>query len=517
MSNILQVSAKHKSLILPHRADLANLVTHRVIDHPEQGRLIVIPHTRETTKLVRNFDYNCPAPILTQYDWNGDTPFRIQKVTAALLTMQPRAFVLSEMGTGKTRAVLHATNYLMFTGEVRRALVIAPLSTLQVVWHAEVFDHFGHLTVGVLHGSKQNRLKVLGQGHDIYVINHDGVETIMPELAARTDIGIVVIDELGFYRNKRTNRWAAADAVCARRPFVWGLTGSPTPNEPSDAWAQIKLLQPNKVSKHFNQFRRSTMLQVSQFRWVPRPEAKQIVYDAMQPAVRYKRDDCIELPETTYYNFPVGMSSQQTKVYKDMIAKLRLMFAEGQVTAANEGVLFSKLLQIASGYVYTADKKVVVLDNKPRMQALTDKIAEAEGKLIVFVSFIHAAKAVHQQLVDDGITSRLITGEVSASQRALIFNEFQRDPSLRVLVAHPKTMSHGLTLTQANTIVWFTPNDSLDTYQQACARITRPGQTRKTYVVHLTGSPVEAKIYRRLSQNASLQGALLEMFEGNEI
>lgn len=85
-----------------------------------------------------------------------------------------------------------------------------------------------------------------------------------------------------------------------------------------------------------------------------------------------------------------------------------------------------------------------------------------------------------------------------------------------MIVAHPKCMAHGLTLTAANTIIWFTPTASLETYEQACARITRPGQTRKTLIIHLTGSPIETKIYRRLREKASLQGALLDMFNDEQ-
>jgi SNF2 family DNA or RNA helicase len=109
-----------------------------------------------------------------------------------------------------------------------------------------------------------------------------------------------------------------------------------------------------------------------------------------------------------------------------------------------------------------------------------------------------------------------VTGETPANARNHIFNAFQSAAFPRVLVAHPKCMAHGLTLTAANTICWFTPTTSLETYEQACARITRPGQTRKSLIVHLTGTPVESKLYKRLQQKATTQGALLELFELEE-
>lgn len=517
MSSQIIVSQRHKSLVIPFHPQLAQLVPGRELQHPQIGRCWVIPHTRDTTKLARNFGFATPAPILSQYNWNNDSPFHIQKITAALCTMQPRAFVLNEMGTGKTRAILHAVNFLIQTGEVRAVVVLAPLSTLTAVWANEVFRYFDHLSVGVLHGERKQRLKVLAEDHNIYVINHDGVETILKELVARTDIDCVVIDELATYRNKRTNRWKCANALITGRPYAWGLTGSPTPNEPTDAWAQVKLLLPARVPKHFNAFQSQTMIKVSQFRYVPKADAKEVVYDAMQPAVRFKRDDCVELPDTIYNNLAVGMSAQQARVYKELVTKLKLGFQQGTVTAVNEGVLFGKLMQVASGTVYTTDKKVVYLDIKPRMDALLEIIDQAEGKVIVFGSFIPTTVMIRDELDRQKIPAALINGTVPNHVRNHIFHDFQNSSVPRVLVAHPRTMAHGLTLTEANVIVWFTPPpEGLDTYQQACARITRPGQTRKTYIVSLTGAPVETKVYRRLQQNASAQGALLEMFEAQD-
>jgi SNF2 family DNA or RNA helicase len=523
-------SAKHKAFAIPYDLGLSNLVpSARSFEHPDHGRMLLIPHTRDTTRLARNLGYVTPAPILTQYDWAGDTPFATQKTTAALLTMQSRAFVLSEMGTGKTRAALHAVNFLMLNGDAKKILIIAPLSTLTYVWDREIFQYFGHLSTVILHNSSRAvRLKLLQQERDIYIINHDGVETIHEALfAMRFDV--VIVDELAVFRNAGTDRWKMLNLLInggLRKgtttplkpvPYAWGLTGSPTPNEPADAWAQCRLLVPQKVAPFYRSFKQRTMMQVSQFKWIARPDAKEFVFDAMQPAVRYKRDDCVELPPTSYQTRPVKLSSEQQRVYTGMIRKLKLAFQEGTVTAANEGVLFSKLLQITSGWVYTSDRKIVNLDCKDRIDNLLEVLDEAEGKVIVFADFIHTAENVYAILQNKYINCRLVTGKTPPNARNRIFTEFQSAAFPRVLVAHPKCMSHGLTLTAASVIVWFTPTTSLETYEQACARITRPGQTRKSLIVHLTGSPVESKLYRRLQQKASLQGALLEMFEAQEI
>lgn len=527
MNTATLVSGKHKVFGIPFDAGIANLVPEaKQIVHPEQGRMLLLPHTRDTTRLARNMGYQTPAPILSQYDWAGDAPWRTQRITAALLTMHARAYVLSEMGTGKTRGTLHAANHLLMSGEIRKALVAAPLSTLVNVWDNEIFRHFQHLRTAVLHGSRQERLKRLRTDADIYIINHDGIETILGDLLARTDIDLVIIDELACYRNARSNRWKAANLLVngggsgaipiPPRAFAWGLTGSPTPNEPADAWAQVRLLTPSRVPRFYKAFKRMTMTQLTQFKWIPRPEANDVVFDAMQPAVRYTRDDCSELPDVSVQTRAIPLSALQKRVYGELVKKLKLGFQEGTVTAANEGVLFNKLLQIASGFVYTNDKRVVDLQAKARQDALLDILDEAEGKVIVFAEFVQTVHELQGFLQRNKIAAEMVTGSVPAHIRNHVFQAFQNAPQPRVLVAHPRCMAHGLTLTAANVIVWYTPSTSLETYEQACARITRYGQTRKSLIMHLTGTPVETKLYKRLQQKASTQGALLEMFESQE-
>lgn len=506
---LAQVSGKHKIFGIPFHEGLRNLVPESKV----ANGMLLLPHTVEVTRLARNVGFHVPAPIVSQYDWNGDTPFRTQKITAALLSMSPRAYVLSEMGTGKTRASLHAVNYLIASRTIRRALIVAPLSTLSFVWDAEIFEHFSHLSTGILHGDRAQRRKVLAEEHDVYIINHDGVEILQQELITRTDIDCIIIDELSTFKNAGANRWKAMREVLLGRKYVWGMTGTPMPNEPTDAWAQVRLLTPHKVPNSARQFRNQTMRQITQFKWIPLPDANEKVFEIMQPAVRFKRADCFELPPVTYTTRTVPMSAEQNAVYKPFMQKLKMAFSEGLVTAANEGVLYSKLLQIAAGWVYTQDRRIVDLNPRPRLAELMSIIDQSEGKVIVFADFIHAAHKVHAALEKANYRPAFVTGETPPKERNRIFSAFQNDAYPRVLVAHPKCMSHGLTLTAANTIVWYTPTTSLETYIQACARISRAGQTLNQLIVDLTGSPIENKLYTRLRARASLQGALLEMFE----
>lgn len=517
---VARVSEKHRVFMLPHDQAIYNMVPGtKVVTLPE-GPHVVVPHTVDSTRLARNLGHRVPAPIRSYYDWCGDQPFEAQEITAAVMTMNPRAFILSEIGTGKTRAALYAIDYLIREGVIKSALVAAPLSTLHRTWDLEIFKYFPHLKAVVLHGTREQRIKLLKAGADIYIINHDGIQTIQKELCATKEIQAIVVDELSYYRNGRTDRWKSMNALVTGRAYVWGLTGSPTPNEPVDAYSQVKLLRPEAVPKYFKNFKELVMTQVSNFRWVAKPTSLETVYAAMQPGVRFLRKDVKELPETVYQTRDCPLTPDQARVYKTLHDKSFHAFQQGQVTALNEGVLMSKLLQVSAGWVYTTTRATVSLDNSTRLQAMRDVLVEADGKCIIFVEYIHAVKALYDLIKNDPknpVDCEMVTGETPLKERNRIFSAFQDDPNgPRVLVAHPKCMSHGLTLTQANTIIWFIPTTSLETYEQANGRITRPGQTRKTLIVHLCGSAVERRMYTRLQQKASVQGALLEMFTGSE-
>jgi hypothetical protein len=655
---------------------------------------------------------------------------------------------------------------------------------------------------------------------DIYIINIDGVRTIEKELATRDDIDLIVVDELAMARNSSTERWKTLNVICNKQGSrrVWGMTGSPTPNSPVDAWAQCKLVTPDStlVPKYFGRFRDSVMRQLTQFKWVPRPDANDTIHKMMQPAIRYSLDDCTDLPEQTFVTREVEMTKDQAKAYKDMFSKLSVELAGGQILAVNEAVKANKLIQIAciayntdvltdagwvpiqnvtashkvwdgvawvaqGGVVFrgvkptitldgvrmTPDHKVwvgewveakdvlyanddgrfdrpevrlpnsyaegggvkiemrdvgmpvrlrecggacesvpeneapyrseklrllprehnprhdqhgavqhlgknetavhepqlqrlpsvrwarhnavravaeirkifhrygdwvqkqldagphrqqravlagelpvgyvkravkqqtvkqantdavggndrrtsgsrlwgkevdagspigpvwlergegaepvydlincgprsrfvvrgaagqllvvhncgvaydttgneVLIDNKPRIDAVKELIEESEGKVIVFVPLTGALEYVAKELAtvyEDDDEVAIVHGETSKSARDEIFRSFQQSHSPRVLVANAQTMSHGLTLTAATTIIWYAPVHSNEIYEQACARVRRPGQTRTTVIAHVAGTDVERKIYKRLREKQSMQGVLLEMMK----
>jgi SNF2 family DNA or RNA helicase len=286
---------------------------------------------------------------------------------------------------------------------------------------------------------------------------------------------------------------------------------------------QCKVVTPDTVPRYFSHFRSEVMYPLGNLnKWVPKADAVERAYDVLQPAVRFTIDEVQELPDCVERFVDVEMGKIQLKVYKDIVAHCQSAFTSGElVTAANAGAAMSKLMQISMGWVYTQDKngnaKTVPLDNIKRIEALVDAIESTDRKVLVFVPFIHALEGIGVALTGERIEYATVSGDTPAKERNNIFNMFQNTSKLKVLLAHPACLAHGITLTAADTIVWFGPITSLEIYDQANHRIRRVGQKHKQQIIHLQSTAVERRIYKLLQNKQDVQKKFLQMFaETNE-
>lgn len=454
-----------------------------------------------------------PSPIRNQYKWTGMyKPFDHQRVTAEFLTLNKRAYCLSEMGTGKTNSVIWAADYLMNLGIVKRMLVIAPLSILDAAWKRDLFRTTMHRSVEIAHGNRDKRASIIKSSAEIVIINYDGVEIVEKEIAAG-GFDLIVVDEATHLKSHTTKRWKVMNRIIKADTWLWFLTGTPAAQSPVDAYGMAKLMNPKSVPKAFNAFRDTVQIRTSMYTFANKPDAEQIVHAILQPAIRYTKEECLDLPELLYQTRDVPLSAQQEKYYK-LLKKEMLMQAGGvEISAANAAVAMNKLLQLSAGCVYSDNGEVIEFDVTNRTRELLDIVEEAAHKVIVFVMFRHTIEVVQKHLQDAGHTVDIIHGGISANKRAVIFNDFQTLPDPRILVIQPQSASHGLTLTDANIIVWWGITLSLETYLQCNARIHRQGQVNACNVVHLIGSGVEKKVLSVLENKGASQTKLLDLFK----
>ena len=232
----------------------------------------------------------------------------------------------------------------------------------------------------------------------------------------------------------------------------------------------------------------------------------------MQPAIRFSKEDCLDLPEVMYQTREVPLTPVVQRYYKSLKEQMLIEAAGEQISSVNAAANLSKLLQISGGAVYTDKKEVVEFDIRPRLSALDEVLDQTEHKVLVFVPFRHTIEVVAKHLNKQGITTEIINGSVSANDRARIITQFQSLDDPRVLIIQPQSASHGVTLTRADTIVVWSPVISVETYLQCIARIDRYGQKNKMTVVHIQGSDVEKKMYAMLQGKVDLHTKLVDLY-----
>ena len=503
----VKVSQAHQALVVPAGPGVDTMFA----DAPDLDGSKVVAHDLRNTLMLRHLGFTVPSPLM-YYDWAGGTPYDVQRATVEMLIENPRAYVLNGMGTGKTKTALWAWDYLNRNKLAGKVLVVAPLSTLQFVWAAEIFRTLVGKKVQVLHGTKQERLDRLGQDADIYVINHDGLKVIESELRARADIDTLIIDELAVYRNN-SNRSKLMRKFAQKFKIVWGMTGAPMPNEPTDVWSQCLIVTPHTVPKFQSHARDLLMTKITQYVWRPKPDAVQTAFSWMQPSRRYALDDVVELPPLISRTQDVDLSDEQAKAYKDVATAMKSMVANKEITAVNAGAAMNKLLQIAGGWVYTKAPEFVRLDPTPRVLAMADIIHEAEHKVLVAIPYRHMIEGISKIFSMRGVDIDHCVVHGDTPDRDRLFNIFQNTEKHRVMLVHPQCVAHGVTLTAADTIIWYLPITSLDIYDQFNARFRRIGQAHKQQLIHLQATPVERKIYRSLREHQKMQDQFLQLIE----
>jgi SNF2 family DNA or RNA helicase len=467
----------------------------------------------DEVQVLKNLNINVPSPIEGRYDWPGKhKPFDHQKKTASFLTLNRKSFCFNEQGTGKTASAIWAADFLMNQGRVRRVLVICPLSIMDSAWRNDLFTFAMHRTVDVAHGASKKRREIIEGDAEFVIINYDGVEIVVDAIA-NGGFDLIIVDEATHYKNAQTNRWKVLNSLIKPTTWLWMMTGTPAAQSPLDAYGLAKLISPQSVPRFFGTFRDQVMVKLTQFRWIPKENATETVHRILQPAIRFTKDECLDLPEMIYVKRAVEMTRQQKKYYTELKDRMVMEAAGEQITAANAAVNMNKLLQISSGAIYTDNGEALEFDIKHRYQVLREVIDESSQKVLIFVPFKHTIDVLTAKLRKDGITTEVIRGDVPASKRTEIFKRFQETDDPQVLVIQPQSAAHGVTLTAANTVVWWGPTSSLETYAQANARVHRSGQKHKCTVVQLQGSEAERRVYKLLDNRIHVHTQIIDLYK----
>lgn len=513
-----------------------------------QGKdTIAVKHDLQSTHTLREQGFDVPSPVLyTGWQFPGMyKPRDNQLHTTAFATLYKRAFILSEMRVGKTGASIWAAEYLIQHGFVKRVLVVCLKSCVHDVWENELFAILPHRSVASLTGSRERRQKELDKGTDFCIINHDGLEVFAEQVKIKNaahyfceglynKFDLIIFDEADTLCNHRTNLyesfkslveytpWAAAKGhklADYREPWFWLMTGTPTPTKYVDAWGLIKLVLRDKCPiRSWTQFRELMMVRVSQWKWVNKQGAKDILFNLMQPAIRFTQAQCFDLPKVQEVWRSVELSKEQKLLYRKMQKDGIIEREAGAISAPNAAVKVAKLLQISLGAVRDGFEAKVAIDARPRLSALREVLhelgvgTEENKKAVVFMPYTYVMEDVQVALEKMGFGVALINGNTPDWKRKELLTCF-RSASCNVLVAHPETMAHGVDLTCAESIIWYGPCNGARFYQQGNQRHQGLKQKGHPAIVHLVATQLERERFKSLRDSTEAQENLLAMYE----
>lgn len=395
--------------------------------------------------------------------------------------------------------------------EVDKVLVIAPLRVADMTWPEEIEKFNFKFRVSKAIGSEQQRVEALERRADIYLINRENTKWLVDYYVKKRKwpFDCLIIDESSSFKNPQSQRFKALRKVAAITKRVVELTGTPAPNSLMDLWPQIYLLdQGQRLGKTITSYRNTYFNPGKRnqhiiFNYVLKPGAEKEIYNQIGDiAVSLKAVDHLKMPERIDNHIKIKMPAKIRAIYEEMEKEYVLELDEDDITAANAAGVMNKLLQIANGAVYTEDRKVVHIHDL-KLEALQEIIDDNEGKsIMVFYNYQHDLARLKEYF------KKLEPKELKTIEDKKQWDEGK----VQLLLAHPKSMGHGLNLQAGGSIiVWFGLTWSLEDYQQANARLYRQGQKETVIINHLIiqGTEDETAI-KRLSMKKVNQDELIE-------
>lgn len=430
---------------------------------------------------------------------------------------------MSDPGTGKTRKFIEV---IAADPEDARTLVLAPKSILVPAWGNDVLKFAPDLTWAIAQAPKRER--AFESGAKIVITNHDAATWLKKNLHLLMGFHRLVIDESTAYKNGEAQRSKAIADIAWIFPNRALLSGTPTPNGILDIWHQMMILDGGeRLGKQYYKFRSvtcepthkmtrrvidkrtGTFKSVEINDWDEKPGATDAVSALIGDiTIRNVMEECISIPpnHTYFVNF-VPTQAHRT-AYNELQETARLHLSQGDIQL-NPTALTTKLLQVASGAVYTKDETYSLLATE-RYELILD-LAEARSQCVIAFNWRHQRDELTALAAKRGIPFAVIDGSVKSEDRTRAVNDFQSG-ALRIIFAHPQSAGHGLTLTKGVATIWASPTYNLEQFEQFNHRIYRAGQTQKTETILVCAeNTLETNVYEALKGKQDLMSNLLAL------
>ena len=423
-------------------------------------------------------------------------PYAHQSKTTNFILSHPRCLITSDPGTGKTRAVLDA-----ITNLPGKTLVLAPLSILEAAWVDDIKKFQPNIKFGVAYA--KNRKKIFTDtSHEMVITNFEAVNFLHKNSHLLKGFTTIVIDEFTAFKNKDSQRSKNLRNFISLFTYRIAMSGTPNSNSILDLWHPVLLVDDgDHLGQRFYSYRNQVCTpKFNGFanEWVDKPGIEQAVAARLSDiTIRYKLEDCIDLPENIVRTVRTNLSPEVQRMYNDFSKDSVLYTKMGTINAVHAGARVKKLLQIISGGVYDEDGLVQYL-HQERYDIVMDLVSERKHSIVAF-NWRHERDALIELATKQKISYEVIDGSVPAEKRKDIVQRFQAG-HIRVLFCHPQSAGHGLTLTKATTAIWCSPTYNAEHFQQFNRRIHRASQTQKTETILIAARKTwEEEVYKKLN------------------
>jgi len=468
----------------------------------------------------------------------------------ALGLMKDRAYygLFMEQGTGKTWCLLADAERLFEAGEIEAMLVVAPngvhtnwvrreipqhmsVPRLARVWKSGAGKKYTAWMREVLQPSKKKRLRIFAINIDA-LITKKGYAFVLEFISSYKTY--MVVDESQRIKNPKAGRTAAAMKLRPHASFTRIATGTPITNAPVDVFSQMEFLKAGLlgttshrafVAEYAELMRPDHPMMQSMIERNPRVARAQIVardsqgrpkwrnlsklQRLLEPhTYRVKKEDCLDLPPKIYKTHYFELSPGQKKAYKLMKKELRMELPDEvvPVQALSSG---TKLQQITSGFMLHEGEAHYVADDNTRLKALINLIEDIDGQFIIWARFIEEIRAILEMLRKNKIEAAAYYGEVNIADRDAAVDNFQAG-SIRAFVGNPQAAGSGLTLTAAQTAIYYSNNFNLEYRLQSEDRCHRKGTKGNVVYIDLVAEDsIDETIAIALQRKSDMAAAIV--------
>jgi SNF2 family DNA or RNA helicase len=410
-------------------------------------------------------------------------PFDYQVPMVEHLLANDRAALFVSPGKGKTVVTLTALDTLATCGQLRGALIVAPLRVCSITWPAQVarWSHTSWMRVANLRTAEGLQAWLDGAA-DIYLINSELLPNRLPLMFPKRKtfvcpVDTLVIDELSLAKNPQSKRFKALHKHLGGIPRRWGLTGTPIPNNYLDLWMQVRMLDDGKrLGKTFGSYKDEHFYAADYMGYTYKliTGAKEQIDRRLSDLALVMVGDPNDLPSSSIIDIPAALPPAARKQYKTLEKEMLAEIADGEITAPSAGVLVNKLLQMTSGAVYDEDRNVLPVHDA-KLDALRGLLDKHKGEpVLILTAFKHES-------------ARILAAIPEARMFDELFLRDWQDGRIPVWVADPRSLSHGIDGLQKSCriAIWCSLTYSHETYVQTNARLIRTGQTAETIIYRI--------------------------------